>query len=388
MERTLALALNKYAVIPHKLRADPTKNQAVAYTKVELASLFHHYYLDSFGIAPPDPDPVQFEHVRFLLPCSDFRFQGRGLGISPAIKRSRSTELGQAFCRWFLHDHLNITYFAHMEHVLNRQLHRAFEGCRIERSASGDAPDYFCAENFTRVFLAEAKGRYSAVSFNNQEYATWRSQFGRVTLFDSAGVPRSVKGHIVATRFATEQSSGRVQSGIWAEDPYSPGQQPAEADDLGELGQAVVSSHYSSIAERISQPVLAVSLASGVPLPEEVRIVGVAWRVLAGPLAGRRFVGGYFSSLDGAPIPRETNGRIVFDRPDPLRLDRPNATFFGVEEGILKQVVDMARARQPDGREISTFEQTDFFYSGFSVLRDGSALGPLDWFSPEETVAY
>lgn len=306
MERTIGLALNKYSVVPHTLRAHPTKNLAASSIKVGLAGLFHHYYLDSFGTTPPEPDPVQFEHVRFLLPCSDFRFQGSGLGISPAIKRSRSTELGQAFCRWFLHDHLNITYFAHMEHVLNRQLHRAFDGCRIERTASGDAPDYFCAEDVTRVFLAEAKGRYSAVSFKNQEFATWRSQFGRVSFFDSSGTPRSVKGHIVATRFATEQSSSRVQTGLWAEDPESPGQLAAGREDLGELGRAVISSHYSSIAQKLAQPVLAASLASGVPLPEELRVVGVAWRVLAGPLAGRRFVGGYFSTGNHAPVPRQT----------------------------------------------------------------------------------
>lgn len=388
MERTLALALNKYSVVPHTLRRDSAKNQAVTSVKVGLANLFHHYYLDSFGTVPPEPDPVQFEHVRFLLPCSDFRFQGSGLGISPGIKRSRSTELGQAFCRWFLYENLNITYFAHMEHVLNRQLHRPFDGFRIERSASGDAPDYFCAENAHRVFLAEAKGRYSAVSFNNKEYATWRSQFNRVTFFDSAGIPRSVKGHIVATRFATEQSSTRVQSGIWAEDPHSPGQRAAGPEDLGELGRVVISSHYSSIAEKLSQPVLAASLASGLPLPEEFRVVGVAWRVLAGPLAGRRFVGGYFSYGGAAPVPRERNGRFVFDRPDPFRLDRPNATFFGIEEGILKQVVGMARAREPYGWQISIFDQIDFFYSGFNVLRDGSILGPLDWFSPEETVDF
>jgi hypothetical protein len=387
MERSLRLALNKYAVIPYTLRANPTKNLPTASITVGLANLFHHYYLDSFGIVPPQPDPVQFEHVRFLLPCSEFRFQGGGLGVSPAIKRSRSTELGQAFCRWFLHDHLNITYFAHMEHVLDRQLHRAFEGCRIERTATGDAPDYFCAENANRVFLAEAKGRYSSVSFSNQEFTTWRQQFGRVTFLNAAGIPCSIKGHIVATRFATEQSS-RVQSGIWAEDPNSPGQRPAGEEDLGEVGRAVIASHYSGIANKLSQPVLAGALATGVPLPEELAVVGVAWRVLAGPLEGRRFVGGYFSEVDRTPVPREINGRIVFGRPDRLRLDRPNATFFGVEERIFKQVVGLARARTGQAPEISGFEQTGFFYSGFSVLRDGTAMGPLDWFSPEDEVAF
>ncbi|MYN39787.1 hypothetical protein GTP55_10420 [Duganella sp. FT109W] len=226
------------------------------------------------------------------------------------------------------------------------------------------------------------------MNFNNKEFATWRSQFGRVTFLDSLGTPLSVKGHIVATRFATEESGSRLQSGIWAEDPLSPGERAAGPDQLGALGRVVISSHYSSIAEKLSQPVLANALANGVPLPDELRVVGVAWRVIAGPLAGRRFVGGYFSSGGDLPAWRERNGKLGFERPDFLRLNRPNATFFGIEEGILKQVVAMARAREPFVQQISGFEPVDFFYSGFSVLRDGSALGPLDWFLPEEQVEF
>jgi hypothetical protein len=386
MERVLGLALSNYMVIPHALRAEPLKNEAAASVTVDLANLFHHYYLDSFGTAPPQPDPVQFEHVRFLLPCSEFRFQGQGLGISPAIKRSRSTELGQAFCRWFLHNCLNITYFAHMEHVLDRQLHRAFEGCKIVRSAAGDAPDYFCAENVNRVYLAEAKGRYSAISFTSQEFTAWRKQFERVQFLDHTGLPRSIKGHIVATRFATERNSNRVRSGIWAEDPNSPGEGPASEPGLGELGRAVISLHYGEIARKLSQPVLAAALTTGVPLPEELTVLGVAWRVLAGPLAGRRFIGGYFSEDDRVPVPRENNGRVFFVRPDRLRLDRPSHAFFGVEEDIFKQVVRFARSQSQLIQEISLFDEISSFYSGFSVLRDGSAMGPLDWFSPEEEI--
>jgi hypothetical protein len=56
-----------------------------------------------------------------------------------------------------------------MERVLNRQLHKAFEG-HIERTDKGDAPDYFCAENVQKIFLAEAKGRTTTVSFKSTEF--------------------------------------------------------------------------------------------------------------------------------------------------------------------------------------------------------------------------
>jgi hypothetical protein len=388
MDKTLALALNKYVPIPVTLRVNPSMDEAAKSVSVGLASLYHHYYLDSYGGAPPNPDPAQFEHIRYLLPCSDFRFQGAGLGVSPTVKGHRSNELGHAFCRWFLHDHLNITYFAHMAQVMGRQRHRPFGGWRIERATTGDTPDYFCAESITQVFLAEAKGRYSSISFKNREFTKWRAQFERVTVYDSSGAPCRVKGHLVATRFSTEEDSLKLKSGIWAEDPESPGERPLNADASGEISLAVIAAHYSSIAIKLGQRLLASALASGVGLPEQIRILGIAWGVTAGPLQGRRFVGGYFADDAAAPILRDINGQIRFERPDPLRLDRPGATFFGVEETIFRQLVDFARAPRSGISDLVRFEQTDFFYSGFSVLRDGSALGPLEFFSPIESVNY
>lgn len=387
MNKTLKLGLNKYSRVPHSLRANPSVNSAAPSIEVDLANLYHHYYLDSFGKAPPSPDPVQFEHVQFLMPSKEFRFQGSGLGISPAIKRHRSNELGQAFCRWFLHDHLNITYFAHVEPLLGRQLHRPFEGFRIDRTGSGDTPDYFCADNVNQVFLAEAKGRYSSISFKNKEFGTWRQQFDRVTVRDSAGNARSVKGHIVATRFATEEKA-KVYSGIWAEDPDSPGDRPLEPESSNALARAVIAAHYSSIATKLGQPLLASALASRVPLPQDIRVVAIAWRVVVGPLQGRRFIGGYFCANNPGGA-RGSDGRIIFDRPNPLCLDNPSATFFGVEESIFRQVVGLAREREgADVHQFKIFEETAPFYSGFSVLRDGSALGSLDFFSPDEPVFF
>ena len=104
-----------------EVESAPEINAARPALLVPLASLYHHYYLDSHGKDRPNPDPAQFEHLQFLLPTNDFRIQGDGIGVSTSVRRHRSNELGHAFCRWFLHDHLNITYFAHMEHVLSRK---------------------------------------------------------------------------------------------------------------------------------------------------------------------------------------------------------------------------------------------------------------------------
>lgn len=386
MLKKLQLKLNRYSPIPATLRSDPAVDVASPEITVDLARLYHHYFLDSFDTAPPNPDPAQFEHVQFLLPTEEFRFQGDGLGASPAIRRHRSNELGQAFCRWLLYEHLDVTYFAHVERLLDRQAHRPFDGCALHRIASGDAPDYLCATAQGAACLAEAKGRYSSIGFNTKEFARWREQFSRVAFKDASGVTRRLKGHIVATRFSTESDSARLKSTILAEDPLSPGDRDFEREESSGLSQAVQQVHYAGIALKLRQPVLASALLNGVPMPEELRVVGMAWRVLAGPLQGRRFVGGYYAADGREPTLRRAVAGVVYSTPNPFRLDLPSFTFFGLEEEILRQVVRLARTSQIQPQRIGVLEATEFFYSGFSVLRDGSAVAPLDFFMPEEQV--
>lgn len=384
MNKIIKLGLNKYPTIPHTLRSTLKRNQPAQEISVGLAQLFHHYYLDTYGRRPPSPDPTQFEHVRFLLPTSDFRFQGGGLGISTVARRSRSCELGQAFCRWFLHEHLNITYFAHMGDLLDRQLHRAFGGCSISRIKSGDTPDYFCAESVDRVFLAEAKGRYTSIGFATKEFDGWREQFNRVQVLDAAGIPRSVKGHVVATRFATERDSNVVRTTLLAEDPQSPGERPLDGELARVLGSAIIGSHYSRIAEKLDQPLLAAALRNGITLPQEILIPVVIWELAIDPLKGRRFVGGYFSP-DETPAFQITDDKFVARRSDPFRLDGPRATFFGVEEKIFRQIVSVCRSAGRLNEQVNQLENIELIYSGISMLRDGSVIGPAEFFLPVST---
>lgn len=386
MEKKLKLALNKYDPTPDSLRLDPSSNAPVDVITVNLANLFHHYYLDSFGTAPPDPDPTKFEPTHFLLPCDEFRFAGNGYGISPAIRRHRSNELGQALCRQFLYEHLGLTYFAHVEGLLGRQLFRPFPGCRLEREEAGDTPDYLCAGSSVIPYLAEAKGRYSAISFANREFQTWRQQFSRVIFKDASGHPRRVKGHIVATRFATEEDSQRLRSTLFAEDPSSPGRLPLLEDTGAVLVRAIRAQHYSRIATKLRQPLLASALATGIALTSQLRVAAIAWRVVQGPLEGHRFVGGYFGPEGGSAPWQKTDDGFAFDPFAAFRLDSPSFTFFGLEESVFRQVVAQAREGEERDVGVQPFERTEFFYSGFSVLRDGSALGPLEFFVPAERI--
>jgi hypothetical protein len=75
MERTIKLALNKFDQTPKSL-IEGELGRPLQEITVNLTSLYHHYYLDSYGRVPPDPDPAQFEYLRFLLPTADFRLKG------------------------------------------------------------------------------------------------------------------------------------------------------------------------------------------------------------------------------------------------------------------------------------------------------------------------
>src|SRR6185437_10937951 len=96
-------------------------------------------------------------------------------------------ELGQAFCRWLLYDHLNITFFAHIGEIMDRDLSGQLRQCRLERKKDGDLPDYLCTDDAYGVYLAEAKGRYTSIGFKTKEFQGWRNQFDRICFKNELG---------------------------------------------------------------------------------------------------------------------------------------------------------------------------------------------------------
>ncbi|SED04610.1 hypothetical protein [Bradyrhizobium erythrophlei] len=379
MERRIRLQLHNFPKTPNSLRRDPAIDNPVDEISVNLADLYFHYYRDQHGKNPPRPDPALFEHLQYLTPTSEFRILGDGLGVSTLSRRTLSSQLGQAFCRQFLHDHLNITYFAHIDQVIDRALRPGFGDMLIRRGDDGDLPDYFCAEAVNKVILAEAKGRHASISFGSKAFKNWRDQFGRLIVERPKGTPLSVKGYIIATRFATE-SMPYTKSALYAEDPRTPGEISLDEDRSLPLGRAVIALHYSELAQKLNQPILAEALGIGFPIPNEILIQTVIWELAIGPLAGKRFVGGYYSSDGSLRVYNDANGRLRLVEPDPSRLDVRHATFLGVEEQIFEQVVAFARGAERPA--IDQFDQAQFFYSAISMLRDGSVIGPIEFFAP------
>jgi hypothetical protein len=287
----------------------------------------------------------------------------------------------------FLHDHFGIGYFAHMEHVLDHQKRDVFSSVRVERVREGDAPDYLCAASVHDVFLAEAKGRYTPISFTTKEYDSWRGQFCRVVVKNSIGQALKVKGYVVATRYAAETKQ-KVYSGIFAEDPESPGERRLQDDGDHDLGNKIVRIHYGEIATKLNQPILAAALLGGFAVPEQIRFPATVWEFQMAPLNGARFVGGYYPSRDGSPAIRQQDGKLFFDLLNPLRLDVGRGTFFGVEQSIFEQMTRMARIGANGRLPITEFEKVQPFYSAISILRDGTIISPLEFLAPVQTPTF
>ncbi|SFO39836.1 hypothetical protein SAMN03159304_03119 [Pseudomonas sp. NFACC24-1] len=378
MKKTLHLALSQYEPIPLSLQG-ANAEEAKQVIELDVASLYHHYYQDSYETAPPDPNPALFEHTSFLMPGVEFRFQANGLGASTNAKRNRSSELGQAFCRWFLYEHLGLKYFAHMDSMVGAS-RSDLHGYTVERAAPGDMPDYLCSDGAGTVVLAEAKGRYTSVSFKSKEFSSWRQQFTRVRVLDARKKPVRVKGHIVATRFATEYQSA-IQTKLYAEDPSTEGQEPISMDTAALLSRHVAASHYADVLVKLDQPLLAHAIRRSIRLDDLLGIPVTIWRFAFGDFE-HEFVGGYYARDTAQPLIDFKDGHISRRSSDPFRLGVHSGTFVGLDLSVFKRLVDAARNNRPLG-DLPEIEPLRDVYSGLSMLRDGSVIGPLQMFIPD-----
>jgi hypothetical protein len=385
--KTVHLKLKDFPTIPPTLQgAGGTAKPAL---DIDLADLFHHYYLDGRGVSPPDPDPVHFEHVRYLLPCPDFRFQRDGLGVAgnTNARISNSTQLGQAFCRWFLDAHLTMPYVAHINTVRDHGALKQFGGISVEtdHTVTGNGPDYFCVTPANAVCLAEAKGTVDPVGFGTKQFKAWRDQFKRVVVKDPAGVPLTVKGYITAMRWAMEHDSPKIVTTLSAEDPETEGRRPLGPDDRNGLALAVKSIHYANSLRRMRQPLMSAALLRGLTLPEELRINAWVWKCVFPGYEKFHFVGGFFPGTDGATPQYQVTAdgkTIVHNPPSPFRLDIASGTFFGLEEKIFHTLAGAARGGPGALFQLRPAPRAESYFSGLSFLQDGHVLGPIEFFQP------
>lgn len=380
MNKEIDFRLNKFNTTPNTLRKDPTANDPKTTTTIDLCRLFHHYYLDSYGVTPPNPNHANFEYLRFLSSCRDFRFVNDGPASSKGKKRTISMELGQAFCRYFLYENLGVTYFAHLEKIINKETHPAFEGLTIRKVKNGDIPDYLCCRSVTKPFIAEAKGRYTKIDFSNAEFTKWRAQFNTIQAYDRSKSTIKLKGYIIGTSYATEMSKRVLRSTIYSEDPETPGEEVFNENEPG-FGQGTISIHYSRILSKLGLGLMSSALDVGFVIPEDLKFNLPVWRCNFGPIAGERFVGGFISELEPKLV-KQSNGRIAF-QPNIFRLGIPSPIFIGLRFETFRLLRKVLLGNWKLLSVVEPLVDTEIRPSNIAWLRDGSVTGALDFFEFE-----
>jgi len=189
LTRTIEIELNKFPQTPLAL-LDSTTKAAVGQVTLVVKKLFHHYFLAKYPDSAEDTGIYEYEGQ--ITSGPDWRFKGGGIGADKESKRNVSNELGKAFARWFLYQHLGFTYFTPLDDLLNRP---NTDGSKWTRHSKGDLPDYVCGKDAKDVNLLEAKGRYSSVSFRTKDFQSFRDQ---VQQRGRAARQRPSRGHVAA----------------------------------------------------------------------------------------------------------------------------------------------------------------------------------------------
>jgi hypothetical protein len=180
--------------------------------------------------------------------------------------------MGQAFCTYFLYEICGITYFAHMDKVLDKTTHPAFDGMSLRRIAKGDVPDYLCAKSVLNPFIGEAKARFSNIKFTSSAFEDWREQFNRIEVLDKRNIRKNLKRFIVATKFTTKINLPKNKSKLLAEDPDVLGDENLRQDEVG-LERGCIAIHYARLVSKLGLNLLSQSLEFGFVVPRDILYV-------------------------------------------------------------------------------------------------------------------
>jgi hypothetical protein len=272
-----------------------------------------------------------------------------------------------------------------MEHVVGKDTHRAFNGMKVTRIQRGDVPDYLCARSVMEPGIAEAKGRFTAITFGGKEFQEWRDQFSRIRIENRNGAARALKGYIVGTRFATGQNRPSVQSSVYAEDPSTPGEELRREDEIGDLGRGIIAVHYAIPLQKIGLDLLSAGLANGFIVPEDLNFSVAVWKCLVPPLEGRLFAGGLYSRAPDCTVSRYFS-RPTEQLPALIDLGRPRAMFMGLDLKILKTIRSALLGDWGALDRLGTLDVDDARPSQLNWLRDGTVTAPEEFFALEDFV--
>ncbi len=378
MNKKIKIQLNKFPQVPNKLRENSPSNIVKDEVTIKLSRLYYHYYLDFWGIIQSHFTYKNSDIFEYLVKSPDFRFHLNGTTINSDHKRIVSYLLGQAFCRYFLYEFCGITYFAHMDKIIDKTTHPAFNGLRIQRALTGDIPDYLCARKVDEPYIAEAKGRFNNINFNSLEFAKWRKQFENIIILDKSGKNCKIKGFIVATKFVTDQNINSNRSTIMAEDPETGGDNIGTRVN-GSIGRGCIAIHYSNVAEKLGLPLISQVLGGNIIISENLIIKLPLYKCLHPKLEGQSFISGrrFFGELRWSEFFVREN-YIMKKLENSLGVNHP--LFFGLHLDTFKFLIKACTVNWNFLSEITPLEDVEDEEENLMLLRDGTVSGNLNLF--------
>lgn len=373
MTRTLRLELSQFPKTPGSL-LDPTTRLPVSSVSMPVKGVLHHYFLAKYGAGILDRGIYEYEQC--LTKGPDWRFLGTGIGADKEAKRNSSNELAKGVVRWFLHEHLGFTYFCPLEDLLGKTNPDGSGWKRVER---GNVADYVCGASKADVNVLEVKGRYHSVGFNTKEFGTFREQLQRARLHDSNSQALGVKGFIGVAHWATEARE-KTYTKLRVEDPVTEGQPSGSDGYPRDVGLAMVAGHYVPVLNLLGLSAHAAAIRDRSPLAGMTNDEVLRWRCTRGPLAGRVFVGHKVPPLQLPGLSPSVLVRFweLMTRDWPPYL-LPESTFFGLEDAVFQRVLVVVRNGLAAASEIEPVGVPERRASS-SMLRDGSVIGPADYF--------
>lgn len=379
MKREMLLGLSQFPATPSSLM-DPSTGTAATAITVDLKSVCHHMFLDTYGQHPPNPNPLSGLTRTLITRKQNLEFVAGGLGSHKESRNAESMKWGKALCRWFLDSHCGLCFFAHMDDVLGQSVSSHQCPVQVARVKKGDTPDYLCADTRKQAFLAEAKGRQAvSISFRTKAFQNWRDQLQRVEVRDRYGVPLRTKGFIVASRLRSVRHANGIRARLLAEDPHSPGDREINSDQSAALALVAKAHHYAAVLEKLNLLYHADALRSGVKVrTDRTPEVGI-WRGEDEAFREQEFVGGLYPANHLSPISPLDPYRFL---PGPTDHWNPYLglgaqTFFGLKRDIFERVVQASRSTADELIDLNLGEGIQV-PEAFSYLSTGTLFAPSD----------
>ena len=285
--------------------APPGVSKLVGDVTLNLALGAHYFFTAVQGREPT------FGLVQDFLSFSTQRdgrhvFTGSSLGGDAESNASYSNLFAKIVGVAFMSEHADATWFAPLLRLWGTGLSTPAGTIDLrKRHPKKDGPDFLCAPfdpsasaSLDPLYVLEFKGRTGALTFDHGAFKSWRSQARNIQAKSPTGAV-NLKSWILAFNYAFEHGTGREQSALLVEDPWTETERAEPLEPARASIETVVREHIARQCSKLGAPLLAPAVLAGRRV-ENGSMLPAIFRVRHPRLSNRRYIGGFATwGLDG-----------------------------------------------------------------------------------------